>query len=89
MNTGLIFSLANALYLVGTIFLIGRVVKNRNSLKDFNPYGSLINFIGMVVNSIALISLSFYVTVIISIPTMLFWLIAAVYSFWSKNYDAQ
>lgn len=83
MNTELLFSIANLLFLVGTIFLIKRVIKNRESLKDFDPLGSLINFIGMTINIMALIGLGYHITVIISMPTMIFWMLVSIYS--SKN----
>lgn len=80
-NIELFFNLANLCYLTGTLLLIRRVIKNRNSLKDFDPYGSTTNFIGMTVNCIALAMLGMYTTIIISSPTMAFWAIAAIYSF--------
>ena len=80
-NIELIFNLANLCYLIGTILLIRRVLKNRNNLKDFDPYGSSTNFIGMAINALALAGLGMYTTIIISSPTMAFWAIAALYSF--------
>lgn len=80
-NIELFFNLANFCYLIGTILLIRRVIKNRNALKDFDSYGSVINFIGMTINGIALAGLGMYTTIIISMPTMVFWAIAAIYSF--------
>lgn len=77
----LFFSLANIFYLIGTILLTRRVIKNRNTLKDFDPYGSSTNFIGMTINSLALAGLGMYTTIIISTPTMVFWAIVAIYSF--------
>lgn len=85
MNIELLFSMANIMYLAGTVFLIRRVVKNRNMLKDFDPYGSLINFIGMLINIFALIGLTYYTTVLISTPTMIFWLMASIYSFKNRR----
>lgn len=85
MNAELLFSTANLLFLVGTIFLIRRVIKNRNAIKDFDPIGSLINSIGMLVNIFALIGLGYYETIIISAPTMLFWAMVSVYSFKNRK----
>lgn len=87
MNIELLFSLANLFYLVGTVFLTIRLVKNRDMLKDFDPYGSIINFTGMVINVLALIGLGYYITVMISMPTMIFWLIASIYSFKNRNVE--
>ena len=85
MNIELLFNVANISYLAGTILLIRRVIKNRNKLNDFDPYGSLANFIGMSVNCLALIGLTLYTTAIISTPTMIFWLIASIYSFKNRK----
>lgn len=83
----LLFSIANILFLTGTVFLIRTVIKNRNTLSDFNPSGSLLNFSGMLINTFALVGLGYYTTVIISAPTMLFWAIASIYSL--KNRTAK
>ena len=85
MNIELLFNIANISYLVGTLLLIRRVIKNRNTIKDFDPYGSLINFVGMLINAFALIGLGYYVTTIISVPTMLFWAMASIYSFKNRR----
>lgn len=85
MNIELLFGIANTMYLAGTIFLIRRVVKNKDELKDFDAHGSLINFIGMLVNIFALIGLTYYTTVLISTPTMIFWLVASIYSFKNRR----
>lgn len=81
MNIELLFNLANLCYLTGTLLLVRRVIKNRNALKDFDPYGSTINFIGMTINCFALAGLGMFITIIISLPTVVFWAIAAIYSF--------
>ena len=85
MNTELLFSLANLFYLAGTILLARKVIKNRDALKDFDLYGSSINVVGMIVMALALLDLRSYVAAIISLPTMLFWAIAAVYSFKNRR----
>lgn len=85
MNTELLFSLANLFYLAGTILLARKVIKNRDALKDFDLYGSTINVIGMIIMTSALFDLKSYVAAIISLPTMLFWAITAVYSFKNRR----
>lgn len=81
MNNELLFSLANLFYLSGTILLSRKVIKNRNTLKDFDLYGSTTNFVGMIVSVFALVELKSYIATIISLPTVLFWAIVAIYSF--------
>lgn len=85
MNTNILFSLANLFYLVGTIFLIRRVIKNRNALNDFDFYGSIINVIGMLITAYAFTKIESYFAIIISVPTILFWVMAAVYSFKNRR----
>lgn len=79
--TELLFNIANISFLIGTILLTRKVVKNRNVLRDFDAHGSSLNVIGMIVSVIALTELKFYTTIIISLPTLIFWVIASIYSF--------
>ena len=81
MDASFLLSLANSLYLVGTLFLARKVIKNRNALNDFDFYGSLINVVGMLITAYAFIIMGWYSAVVISLPTMAFWAIAAIYSF--------
>lgn len=81
MNTDILFSLASLFYLTGTILLARKVIKNRDTLKDFDLYGSTNNFVGMIVSMSALIEIKSYTAAIISLPTALFWATVAVYSY--------
>jgi len=85
METGTLFSLANFLYLIGTILLTRRLINNRDALKDFDFYGSLINMSGMLVAAAALITMESYMAMIISIPTLIFWTMASMYSFKNRK----
>lgn len=77
----ILFSLASLFYLMGSILLARKVIKNRDALKDFDLYGSTTNFVGMMVSMLALIEIKSYTAAIISLPTTLFWAIVAIYSF--------
>ncbi len=85
MEAGTLFSLANFLYLIGTVLLTRRLISNRDALKDFDFYGSLINMSGMLVAASALITMESYMAMIISIPTLIFWTMASMYSFKNRN----
>jgi hypothetical protein len=85
MSTGLLFSLANLFYFAGTILLARKAIKNRDTLKDFDLYGSAINFVGMVVSMFALVEITSYTAAIISLPTVLFWAIVTVYSYKNRR----
>lgn len=82
----LLFNIANISFLIGTILLTRRIIKNRNVLRDFDAYGSSLNVIGMTITVIALVELRFYTTIIISLPTLMFWTIASIYSFRNNKY---
>lgn len=85
MNVELLFEIANALYLVGTILLTIGIIKNKDTLYGFNPYGSLIKAFATIITSIALIKLELYTASIILIPTLVFWIITSFYSFRDKR----
>lgn len=76
-----LFILANAMFLGGTLMLARRVFKNRGSIKDYDPIGSLINFIGMTVSGIAFFLSGMYTTVLLILPTLIFWGMAFVFSY--------
>lgn len=85
LNVEILFNLANFAYLIGTILLTKRIIRNRNALKDFDSYGSMINTIGITINIIALIGLNYYITVIVLLPTLIFWGIVSIYSFRNRK----
>lgn len=80
MTAEITMALAQLAFLVGTSFLIVKIVKNRNSLKDFDTIGSFLTFIGMVFASYSLYELKMYVSIWLSVPTILFWGFAVIFS---------
>lgn len=85
MNLEILFNIANLAYLIGTLLLTRRVVKNRNTLSDFDFHGSLLNVVGMLASAFALIELRLYFSLLILIPTLLFWMMTSIYSFKNNN----
>ena len=85
MNTDVLFSIANLFYLIGTSLLIKIVIKNRNSLNDFDYIGSIMNVIGMLITAYAFSQIKSYYAILMSLPTMAFWAIAAIYSFKNRR----
>lgn len=75
-----LFILANAMFLGGTLMLARRVLKNRGSIKDYDPTGSIINFIGMTISGLAFFLSGLNSTVLLILPTWAFWGITFVYS---------
>jgi len=76
-----LFILANTMFLGGTLMLARRVFKNRGAIKDYDPIGSLINFGGMTLSGIAFYLSGMGATVLIILPTLIFWGMAFVFSY--------
>lgn len=86
MSAELFMTLANVVFLCGTSFLFVKIIKNRNSIKDFDKTGSFLTFIGMCFSAISLYELNMWTAILFSVPTLLFWLFAFLFSFKSKYY---
>jgi len=84
MNAELYMMLANIVFLFGTTFLFLKVIKNRNSIKDFDKTGSGLTFFGMIFSTAALVDLNMWTAILISLPTIIFWLFAFIFSVKSK-----
>ncbi len=80
MNAELYMTLANIVFLCGTSFLFIKIVKNRNSIKDFDKSGSFLTFVGMCFASLSMFELKMFTAILFSIPTLLFWLFAFIFS---------
>mgnify|MGYP003428569385 CR=1 FL=1 len=72
--------LAQGTFFIGTLFLIKKILKNRNSIKDFDTIGSLITFVGAIFMGLALYTSEMYGSVLLSIPGTLFWGFVFVFS---------
>lgn len=84
MNAEFFMTAANVVFFTGTSFLFVKVIKNRDSIKDFDITGSFLTFFGMIFSTIALVELNMWWAIVISAPTVLFWLFAFIFSWKSK-----
>ena len=75
-----LFVVANSLFFVATIPLISKIIKNRNILKDYSPTGSTITFLAVFLTIIAFGVMGNFISVMLSITTLLLWLFASIYS---------
>ncbi len=80
MNAEFYMTLANVVFLCGTSFLFIKIIKNRDSLADFDKYGSFLTFTGMCFASLSMFELKMFTAILFSIPTLLFWLFAFIFS---------
>lgn len=84
MSAEIYMALANIIFLVGTSFLFIKVIKNRRCLKDFDRIGAFLTFTGMCFSAAALFELKMWISILFSIPTVLFWFFVFIYSFKSN-----
>lgn len=85
MDSDILMNIANMLFLTGTIRLALKVIKNKSTLKDFDFSGSLLTFGGSVVMAIALFQMGVLMAFLMALPTIMFWGLAAYYSFQGKK----
>ncbi len=73
INSEDIFTLANIIFTIGTVRLFLQVIKNRNTLKDFDFTGSVLTMIAILVMIVEFFSLRMYVSLLFILPIMAFW----------------
>lgn len=73
-------SVANIIFFIGTTFLFLKVIKNKNSIKDFDNTGAGLTFIGTCFVILSLSELKMWLSIAFSIPTVLFWLFTFIFS---------
>lgn len=75
-----LFVISNLLFFIATFFLIIKIIKNRDLLKDYSPTGSTITFVAVLLTIIAFVFMENYASVFLSLTTLVLWLFASVYS---------
>ena len=80
MNVENVFVFANILFTIGTIRLFIQVFKNRDSLKDFDFFGSIITSNALGAMMIGYYYLEIINSILFAIPTLSFWIFISVYS---------
>jgi hypothetical protein len=73
MSSETIFTIANIIFTIGTVRLFLQVIKNRNTLKDFDLTGSVLTMVAILVMIVGFFSLGMYVSLLFILPTMAFW----------------
>lgn len=76
----ILFAIGNGLFLIASYPMIKAALKNKNSLKGFSFIGGLLTFLGMLTMITAFIYLQSYISVVLAIPTLLYWAIVAWYN---------
>ena len=70
----------NILFINGSIKLLHKTWKVRKTITDYDLYGSSLTFIALTINCIAFLILAMPKVVILSIPTLLLWLLISYFT---------
>ena len=81
----LILNLANVFVLIGTLFNVKDVLRNKDILKGYSIVGSLLTFISLMLFGIAFYLMNMW-SWMIEVVTCIYWLIAFLYSFKNWRY---
>jgi hypothetical protein len=65
---------------IGTIPSIKTLIKERHNLKAFDIFGSIWIIIGQAIYTAYFMLLGNYITVLFSIPLVIFWVVALIYT---------
>ena len=75
MIIDILFGISNGLFLIASYPMINAAIKNKNSLRGFSLFGALFTFLGMLVTIVAFIYLGTYTSVLLALPTLVYWLL--------------
>ena len=84
MNADIIFTLANMVFAVGTLFLLYKVIKQRNMLNDFDLIGSLLTTTALILMLAGYKMLDMLGSIVFMIPTLAFWITVSIYTVQNK-----
>lgn len=76
----LLFNIGNALFLLSSYPMIKAAIKNKNSLNGYSFKGSLLTSAGMLCMIIGFLYLKLYLTAVIAVPTLMYWIIVTYYN---------
>lgn len=81
MNTiDILFGISNGLFLIAAYPMIVAALKNKNSLKGFSLFGAFFTVLGMLVTIITFAYLKTYTSILLALPTLLYWSIVMYYN---------
>lgn len=81
MNPEDTFTLANIIFIIGTLLLFSKVIKNKDILNDFDLIGSILTSLGMFMMLAGYYKFSMFLSIIFSMPTFLFWVFVSFHRF--------
>jgi heme A synthase len=81
INSEDIFTIANIIFTIGTARLFLQVIRNRDTLKDFDFTGSVLTMVAILVMIVGFFNIRMYVSLLFIIPTMAFWAFVSMCGF--------
>jgi hypothetical protein len=82
-----VFAIANALIAIGTVPLLLKVLRNKDSLKDFDLKGSLLTTTALGMMGLGYQKLGMFSSLLLLMPTLSYWAIISFYG--TKSYIAE
>jgi multisubunit Na+/H+ antiporter MnhG subunit len=76
----ILLDMGNIVMFIGTLLLIRSVLKNRNVLKGYDPIGSLLTMIGMLLFDAFYVVIGNEFSLVIASFTTAYWILTSVYS---------
>lgn len=81
VNSEDIFTIANIIFTVGTARLFLQVIRNRDTLKDFDLTGSVLTMVAILVMIMGFFNIGMYISLLFILPTMAFWVFVSACGF--------
>lgn len=75
-----LLNVANFICLIGTLLQVRAVLKNHAILKGYSIPGSILTLAAVILFNIYFFSIGAYLSVVMGIPTIVFWFSAALFS---------
>jgi hypothetical protein len=80
-----LFTLGNILLLLASFPLLYSVWTDRRVLRGFNPFGAGLTFVALLVFCVTYIRMENWWSLIISQPTVVFWMMATIFSWYNQK----
>jgi vacuolar-type H+-ATPase subunit I/STV1 len=73
------FTIGNLMVFLSSFFLIKNVWKERKKIKEYNPIGSILTFLGILMFCFGYFHVGLYIPLLLAMPTTVFWFIVSIF----------
>jgi hypothetical protein len=85
MSSDVLFNLGNVIFLIGVLWMIKELVKNRDAIRGYSIFGSFLTLLGTLLFNIAFYITNNLFSFWIGWPMVSFWLLAFIFSYESRK----